>query len=59
MVDFLKSIGMFLLVVCKEIDVYIVDRLLEVVWWESFWFVKDGVVIMEEIDEVICMVFGI
>lgn len=58
-VEILSFVGMFLLKVCKEIDVYIVDWFFEVVWWEVFWLVKDGIVIIEEIDELICMVFGI
>lgn len=58
-VDILCGIGMFFLIVRKEIDVYIVDCLLEVVWCEVLWLVKDGIVMIEEIDEFICMVFGI
>lgn len=57
--DLLKSIGMFPLVVRKEIDAHIADRLLEAVWRESLWLVKDGVATTEEIDEAIRMAFGI
>lgn len=57
--DILRKIGMFPLTVRKEIDAHIADRLLEAVWRESLWLVKDGVATTEEIDEVIRMGFGI
>lgn len=57
--EVLKSIGMFPLTVRKEIDAHIADRLLEAVWRESLWLVKDGVATTEEIDEAIRMAFGI
>ncbi len=57
--EILKTIGMFPLVVRKEIDAHIADRLLEAVWRESLWLVKDGVATTEEIDEAIRMAFGI
>lgn len=55
----LKSIGMFPLVVRKEIDAHIADRLLEAVWRESLWLVKDGIATTQEIDDAIRMAFGI
>ncbi len=55
----LRSIGMFPLIVRKEIDAHIADRLLEAVWRESLWLVKDGVATTEEIDEAIRMGFGL
>lgn len=57
--EILKSIGMFPLHVRKEIDAHIADRLLEAVWREALWLVKDGVATTEEIDESIRMGFGI
>jgi carnitine 3-dehydrogenase len=57
--DVLKNVGMFPLVLRKEIDAHIADRLLEAVWRESLWLVKDGVATTEEIDEAIRMAFGI
>jgi carnitine 3-dehydrogenase len=50
---------MFPLIVRKEIDAHIADRLLEAVWRESLWLVQDGVATTEEIDEAIRMAFGI
>lgn len=55
----LRSIGMFPLLVRKEIDAHIADRLLEAVWREALWLVKDGIATTEEIDESIRMAFGI
>jgi len=57
--DVLRSIGMFPLVIRKEIDAHIADRLLEAVWRESLWLVKDGVATTTEIDEAIRMGFGL
>lgn len=57
--DILKKLGMFPLILRKEIDAHIADRLLEAVWRESLWLVKDGVATTEEIDEAIRMAFGI
>ncbi len=50
---------MFPLHVRKEIDAHIADRLLEAVWREALWLVKDGVATTQEIDEAIRMGFGI
>ncbi|MHA3978855.1 carnitine 3-dehydrogenase [Halovulum sp. GXIMD14794] len=57
--DILREIGMFPLVLRKEIDAHIADRLLEAVWRESLWLVNDGVATTEEIDEAIRMAFGL
>jgi len=55
----LKSIGMYPLTVRKEIDAHIADRLLEAVWREALWLVRDGVATTEEVDEAIRMGFGL
>ena len=47
------SIGMKPLRVRKEIDGFIADRLLEAVWREALWLVKDGIATTEEIDDAI------
>ncbi len=57
--EILREIGMFPLHIRKEIDAHIADRLLEAVWRESLWLVKDGVATTEEIDEAIRMGFGL
>lgn len=57
--DILRGIGMYPLTIRKEIDAHIADRLLEAVWREALWLVKDGIATTEEIDESIRMGFGI
>lgn len=57
--EILRSIGMFPLTVRKEIDAHIGDRLLEAVWREGLWLIKDGICTTEELDEVIRMGFGL
>lgn len=55
----LREIGMYPLTIRKEIDAHIADRLLEAVWRESLWLIKDGIATTEEIDEAIRMGFGL
>ncbi|MBM3604889.1 MAG: carnitine 3-dehydrogenase [Alphaproteobacteria bacterium] len=57
--DMLRTIGMYPLTIRKEIDAHVADRLLEAVWREALWLVKDGIATTEEIDESIRMGFGI
>ena len=47
------SIGMRPLLVRKEIDGFIADRLLEALWREALWLVNDGVATTEEIDDAV------
>ncbi len=54
-----RAIGMYPLVVRKEIDAFIGDRFLEAVWREALWLMKDGVATTEEIDDAIRMGFGL
>lgn len=55
----LRAIGMYPLIVRKEIDAHIADRFLEAVWREALWLIKDGIATTEEIDEAIRMGFGL
>src|SRR6202453_1746189 len=48
-----SAVGMRPLHVRKEIDGFIADRLLEALWREALWLVKDGVATTEEIDDAI------
>ncbi|GHF53892.1 L-carnitine dehydrogenase [Seohaeicola zhoushanensis] len=57
--EVLRSIGSYPLHVRKEIDAHIADRLLEAVWREALWLVKDGIATTEEIDNAIRYGFGI
>lgn len=57
--SFLTLIGMKPLHVKKEIDAHIADRLLEAVWREALWLVKDGIATTAEIDDAIRYGFGL
>lgn len=52
--DFYRSIGMHPLLVRKEIDAFLADRLMESVWREALHLVQDGVATIDEIDQAIC-----
>jgi carnitine 3-dehydrogenase len=55
----LTKIGCFPLIVRKEIDAHIADRLLEAVWREGLWLVNDGIATTKEIDDAISYGFGL
>lgn len=57
--DIATDIGMFPLVLRKEIDAFIGSRFLEAVWREALWMLKDGIATTEEIDDAIRMSFGL
>jgi carnitine 3-dehydrogenase len=48
-----RGFGMKPLHVRTEIDGFIADRLLEALWREALWLVKDGVATVEEVDDAI------
>jgi carnitine 3-dehydrogenase len=50
---FYRSIGMQPLMLRKEIDGFVADRLLEALWREALWLVNDGVATTAEIDDAI------
>ena len=51
-----RSIGMHPLILSKEIDGFVADRLMEALWREALWLVNDGVATAAEIDD--AMRFG-
>ena len=53
------SIGMKPVVIRKEIEAFVGDRLLEAVWRESLWLIKDGITTVEELDDIIRYSFGL
>lgn len=55
----LTGIGMKPLHVRKEIDAHIADRLLEAVWREGLWLIRDGIATTKEIDDAIRYGFGL
>lgn len=48
-----EAIGMRPLMMKKEIDGFIADRLMESMWREALWLINDGVATAEEIDDAI------
>lgn len=56
---FLSSIGMKPVHIKKEIDAFVADRLLEAMWREALWLVKDGICTCGELDEIIRNGFGL
>ena len=48
-----ESIGMKPVHIQKEIDAFVGDRLLEAMWRESLWLIKDGIATAETIDDVV------
>lgn len=57
--DVLTSLAMRPLHIKAEIDAHIADRLLESVWREALWLVRDGIATTEEIDDAIRYGFGL
>lgn len=57
--DLLTSVGMKPVRIAREIDAHIGDRLLEAVWREALWLVRDGIATTEEIDDIIRFGFGL
>ena len=52
-VDVYTSLGMRPLRLRNEIDGFVADRLMEAMWREALWLVKDGVATASEIDDAI------
>lgn len=50
---FYTGLGMHPLVLRKEIDAFVADRLMEALWREALWLVNDDVATAEEIDDAI------
>ncbi|MEP4146997.1 MAG: carnitine 3-dehydrogenase [Halioglobus sp.] len=57
--EFFNRLGMHSLPIKKEIDAFVADRLLEAVWREALWLVKDGIATTAEIDDAIRYGFGL
>jgi carnitine 3-dehydrogenase len=48
-----RDVGMQPLLVRKEVDGFIADRLLEALWREALWLVNDGIATTAEIDDAV------
>ncbi|MDE5447104.1 carnitine 3-dehydrogenase [Bradyrhizobium sp. CSA207] len=54
-----RSVGMHPLVVRKEVDGFIANRLQEAVWREALWLVHDDVATVQEVDDAARYSFGL
>lgn len=54
-----RHTGMKAVVLEKEIDAFVGDRLLEALWREALWLVRDGIATVEQIDDIIRYSFGL
>ncbi len=57
--SFYSSLGMKPIHVKKEIEAFVADRLLEAIWRESLWLIKDGITTTEELDDIVRFGFGL
>ena len=57
--DLYRSVSMHPVIIRKEIDAFVGDRLLEAVWREALWLVKDDVCTVAELDDIITHSFGL
>ena len=55
----LNGIGMRPITLRAEIPAHVGDRLLEAVWREALWLIKDGVATTEQIDDIMTHGFGL
>jgi len=55
----LSDIGMKPVTLRAEIPAHVGDRLLEAVWREALWLIKDGVATTEQIDDIMTHGFGL
>lgn len=56
---FYRNLGMAPIILRKEIAAFVADRLLEAMWRESLWLIKDGIATTQQIDDVIRTGFGL
>lgn len=54
-----RAVGMHPLVVRKELDGFIANRLQEALWREALWLVHDGVATIQDVDDAIRYSFGL
>ncbi|MDH2348947.1 3-hydroxyacyl-CoA dehydrogenase NAD-binding domain-containing protein [Bradyrhizobium sp. SSUT77] len=54
-----RTVGMHPLLVRKEVDGFIANRLQEAMWREALWLVHDGVATVQEVDDAVRYSFGL
>lgn len=57
--EYYAAIGMKPVVIRKEIEAFVGDRLLEAAWREALWLIKDGICSVEELDDIMRYGFGL
>jgi carnitine 3-dehydrogenase len=57
--EFYESIGMHPLLVRKEVEAFLADRMMEALWREALHLVNEGVATADELDQAICYGPGI
>jgi carnitine 3-dehydrogenase / betainyl-CoA thioesterase len=55
----LAAVGMKGVVIAREIEAFVGDRLLEALWREALWLIKDDICDVETLDDVIRYSFGL
>jgi carnitine 3-dehydrogenase len=55
----LEQVGMKPVAVGAEVPAHIGDRLMEALWREALWLIKDGVATTEQIDDIMTHGFGL
>ncbi|UWU81505.1 3-hydroxyacyl-CoA dehydrogenase NAD-binding domain-containing protein [Bradyrhizobium huanghuaihaiense] len=54
-----RTVGMHPLVVRKEVDGFVANRMQEALWREALWLVHDDVATVEEVDDAVRYSFGL
>lgn len=57
--DTLTELGMHPIEIKKEIEAHVADRLLEAIWREALWLIKDDIATTKDIDDLIRYGFGL
>ncbi|NND90156.1 MAG: carnitine 3-dehydrogenase [Granulosicoccus sp.] len=57
--EFYTFLGMKPIHIRREIEAFVADRLLEAIWRESLWLIKDGITTTEELDDIVRFGFGL
>ena len=57
--DFYPTLGMKPVRIAKEIEAFVADRLLESLWREALWLIKDGICTTQELDDIVRYGFGL
>ena len=56
---FYPTLGMKPVLIRKEIPAFVADRLLESLWREALWLIRDGICTTQELDDIVRYGFGL